>query len=202
MKTPLITFPIFLFSFLAFGQMKGENGIKMISELSSDIPELRDILYFERIDYFKIKFVGKELVGKDYLLIVKEIWNGEIKTADTLVNTSANEWMNKISSDSLSFKVIAKKQHDDKIKMFFRFPAFGLERKFEATQSDAYSLRSLGTQLDIKENENFYALAYILPYEKEGMQMYCAVDSSGKEVESWGKEFGIEHYLVFVMKFQ
>jgi len=56
--------------------------------------------------------------------------------------------------------------------------------------------------MEIEPGKEFYALAYILPYEKDGWKMYCAVDSSGKDVESWGKEFAIEHYLVFEMKFE
>ena len=29
-----------------------------------------------------------------------------------------------------------------------------------------------------------------------------AVDNSGKNIDTWGKEFGIKHYLVFEMKFE
>jgi hypothetical protein len=51
-------------------------------------------------------------------------------------------------------------------------------------------------------DEKFYLLAYILPYEKDGTKYWCAVESSGKDIENWGKEFNIEHYLVFEMLFE
>ena len=44
-------------------------------------------------------------------------------------------------------------------------------------------------------------LPNILPYEKDGFKYFCAVDNSGIDVENWGKEFGIEHYIIFEMKF-
>jgi len=202
MKTLTLTFAFLLSAILAFGQVDDESGIKMISDYSSDNSEIRDILSFEKIDYYKLKFVGSKLIGKDYSLIVKEIWNGEIKKTDTLVNTAKHERMEKLSFDTLNLKVIAKKTPDDKLKMNFRFSRFGIERKFDAIDSDDYSLRDIGTKMEIEPGKEFYALAYILPYEKDGWKMYCAVDSSGKDVESWGKEFAIEHYLVFEMKFE
>lgn len=64
-----------------------------------------------------------------------------------------------------------------------------------------YSLRSLHRGLVIEPGTRFYALAYILPYEADGSKIYCAVDTSGKDVESWGKEFGIPHFLIFEMSF-
>ena len=41
----------------------------------------------------------------------------------------------------------------------------------------------------------------LLPYEKDGYKQYCAVESSDIEIESWGKEFGIKHYILFEMNF-
>jgi len=53
--------------------------------------------------------------------------------------------MEKLLSDTLQLKVIAKKTPDDKLKMNFRFSRFGIERKFDAIDSDDYSLRDIGT---------------------------------------------------------
>src|SRR5690554_5511173 len=117
MKKLLIISPILFISFFVLGQVEKDSGIKMVMESASDLPELNDLLRFERIDYFTVDFLGKDLIGKDYLIIVKEIWNGEIKTADTLINTATNKWMASITSDSLSFKVIAKKYKEDQIKI-------------------------------------------------------------------------------------
>lgn len=49
----------------------------------------------------------------------------------------------------------------------------------------------------IETGKPFYAFAYILPYEKDGYKYYCAVESSGKDIEQWGAEFGIKHYILF-----
>ena len=201
MKRSILIFSFLLLNILAFGQVKNSREIVMLSDYSSENTEIRDILHFEGIDYYKLKFVGSELMGKDYSLVAKEIWKGELKKTDTLFNTAKNKRMEKLSTDSLSLKVIAKKTFDSKLKMTFIFPEFGFERKFDATTSDDYSLRDIGTHVKIEPGKKFYALTYILPYEKDGWKLWCAVDSSGKDVELWGKEFGIEHYIVFEMIF-
>lgn len=195
-----MTFLIFVSSNV-MAQTK-ENQIKMTSVYSSDNSEIKDILMFENIDYYKLKFAGSELIGKDYSMIVKEIWNGKIKNIDTLVNSAKNNRLEKLNTHELEFKVIAKKTPDNKLKMLFKFPWFGMERKFDSIDSEDYSLRDVGTDFEIEPGKPFYALAYILPYEKDGWKMWCAVESSGKDIENWGKEFGIEHYLVFEMKFE
>ncbi len=187
---------------LTFSQSKKESGIKMTTEYGSENQELQDILTFEKIDYYKVQFTGTELKDKNYYLLVKKMWNGKIKEIDTLVNTSKNERMLPIKSDTLNIRVTAKKSSENELKLIYRFPQFGIERTFEATNSDDYSLRDVGTNIEIKSGKEFSAFAYIMPYEKDGWKMWCAVDSSGKDIESWGKEFGIEHYLIFEMKFE
>lgn len=183
-------------------QTSEDSAITMKATYSSEDPDLRDILLFEKIDYFKILFSGPSLAGKDYVLISKEIWSGEVKKADTLIDTRVESHMPPLSSDSLSFKVIAKKTSDQQLKLQFVFPQFRLNKQYPATNSSDYSLRVTGTKMDIQPDSSFCALAYILPYEKDGWKYWCAVESSGKEVETWGKEFGIEHYLIFEMKFE
>ncbi|MEO1033787.1 MAG: hypothetical protein AAFX55_20560 [Bacteroidota bacterium] len=83
----------------------------------------------------------------------------------------------------------------------FIFQQFRFSRAYKATKSNDYSLRALGNKMNIEPNKMFYALAYILPYEKDGWKYWCAVDSSGEDVINWGEKFGIKHYLVFEMKF-
>ena len=73
--------------------------------------------------------------------------------------------------------------------------------EFEATRSDDYALIDTGSKLDIKLNEPFVAFAYILPYDKGNMLSWCDVENSGSDVESWGNEFKIEHYLIVEIKF-
>lgn len=187
-------------SFFVFGQAPFENDIRMLAK-SSEITEIKDLLMLEGINYYQADFIGAGLTGKDYSIIVKEVWNGEIKTADTLINTAKNNWIPSLSSDSLSFRIIAKKYKEDQIKMLLRLPSLSIEKKFDATLSESYSLRSLGDKMEIRSDENFYAFAYILPYEENGVLKYCEVDGSGKDVESWGTVFNIPHYLIFEMRF-
>ena len=196
MKKIILTQILILTSIISFSQE-----IKMTTERVEN-KELQDLLSFENIDYFNVTFSGKSLIGKDYLLISKEIWNGVVTKTDTIVNSSKNERIPKIEKDSFSYKVISKKTVDNFLKMKFRFPQFGMTKKYRAINSEDYSLRDFGTGSKIKAGQNFYALAYILPYEKDGWKMWCAVESSGNDIENWGKEFGIEHYLIFEMKFE
>lgn len=102
----------------------------------------------------------------------------------------------------MKFRIIAKKFTDDKLKVFFKFDKFGNERFYNATNSLDYSLRDVVRQMKIGAGKSFPAFAYILPYEHNGLKMWCAVDSSGKDVDSWGEEFGIKHYLIFDVLFE
>ncbi|MFT5847399.1 MAG: hypothetical protein ACJARX_000831 [Psychroserpens sp.] len=57
--------------------------------------------------------------------------------------------------------------------------------------------------LKTNKNEKFYFLASILPYKKEdGSKSYCEVGTSGDSAEELGDKFGIEHYLLFEIKFE
>ena len=82
------------------------------------------------------------------------------------------------------------------------FDRFEIEKEYKSINSKDYSLRDFGTYFPIIPGKPFYAFAYILPYEdKEGNKYWCAVESSGKDIETWGKEFGIKHYILFEMNF-
>jgi hypothetical protein len=178
----------------------------MISDYSSDNSEIRDILQFERIEYLKLTFKGKELADKGFHLSVKEIWDGKVKSDSTIMNskTIPYEQFQKINDTVFKLKIISKLTADNKLKMTFKFPKFVVDRKFDAIKSDDYSLRNVAeaSKTQINYGEKFYLLAYILPYEKEGAKYWCAVESSGENIENWGKEFGIKHYLIFEMKFE
>lgn len=193
----LLALPLF-----AIGQSNPKGGITMTADHGSKNREIHDILTFEGIDSYNVQFTGREIKGRHFCIIVKTLWDGKITGVDTLVNTSEMRGTTPIKSNTLKFKVLAKKFTPDQLKVFFRFDQFGHERIFEATTSSDYSFRAIGTQLEIEIGKPFPAFAYILPYEKNGWQFYCAVDKSGKEVESWGSEFGIKHYLIFEMLFQ
>lgn len=195
-----------LISTFLYSQIESENKITMISDYGSKNSEIRDILQFEGIEYLKLSFVGKKLADKSYHLTVKEIWDGTIKSDSTIMNSAKMgiEQFQKVNDTVFNLKIISKRSINNKLKMTFKFPRFSTSREFDAIQSDDYSLRNVAESagMDIKYGEKFYLLAYILPYEKDGYKYWCAVESSGKEIENWGKEFGIKHYLVFEMIFE
>ncbi len=183
-----------------------QSDVKMKSDYSSDNPEIRDILQFEGIEYLKLSFTGKDLTNKSYHLSVKEIWNGKIKSDSTITNSAKIPvpQFQKINDTILNLKVISKLTVENKLRMTFKFPRFSTTREFDAIKTNEYSLRNVAktSKTEIKYGKKFYLLAYILPYEKDKYKYYCAVESSGKDIENWGKEFGIKHYLVFEMIFE
>lgn len=204
----LITF-FFVFIFTQIGlaqknsvKTKAEEKIKMTTFYGSTNRELQDILFFEGIDQYTVQFVGKELKNKHFKVIAKSVWDGKITKTDTIINTSNVSKTSLIQSDTLSFKVLEKKVMEDKLKVNFSFKQFSNQRMYDATNSLDYSLRSIGDKMSIEIGKPFPAFAYILPYEKDGWKLYCAVDSSGKNVESWGKEFGIKHYIIYEILFE
>jgi hypothetical protein len=202
MKHFILTITILSLSQFAFGQLKSDDAdIKMISEYGSKNSEVTNILQFQNIDYFRVKFVGRKLKGKYFTMYCKEMWDGKVKNIDTLVNSKKNTRIGQIQDDTLALTVFGNRV-DSKLKLFFRFPMVGLNKKYDAIASDDYSLRDIGTDIKIKANITFSAFAYILPYEEGKWKMYCAVADSGEKVEDWGKKFKIKHYLIFEMKFE
>ncbi|MFA3783556.1 hypothetical protein ABRY23_10880 [Melioribacteraceae bacterium 4301-Me] len=191
----------FIFSFgICFSQVNSQD-IKMISEYGTKNKELANLLFFQNIDFYKVKFVGNRL--NNFKILAKEIWDGEIKKIDTLINTSKIQgWKSESEFDTLSLTIIASKVDSSKLKIFFRFPTFAVVRKFNAINSDDYSFRIIGSNSYIKKNEFSPVFAYILPYIEENIKMYCAVDQSGIDVYNWGKKFNIPHYIVFEIKFE
>ncbi len=206
MKKGILILICIYFTNISFGQ-NSDNGLKMISDYSSDNSEIRDILQFEGIQYLKLKFIGKELKDKSYHLTVKEIWDGKIVRDTTVFNskTIGIEQFEKVNDTILNLKVISKLTHKNKLRMTFKFPRFSITKEYDAIDTHEYSLRNIAdeSKLEIGYNEKFYLLAYILPYVREdGSKSWCEVGTSGKEIENWGKKFGIKHYLLFEMKFE
>nr|WP_321222892.1 hypothetical protein [uncultured Psychroserpens sp.] len=182
------------------------SDLKMKTDYGSDNPEINDLLSFQSIDYMKVDFSGKDLKGKSYYITVKEIWNGKV-LRDTIVLNSKNlgiKQFETINDSILSIKIIAR-HTDNNLRVKFKFPRFSVTKDYEATGSEDYSLRNLADEsnLPIGYHEKFYFLAYILPYEREdGSKSWCEVGTSGDSIEQWGEKFGIEHYLLFEMKFE
>lgn len=205
MKKYILVLISFIVSNVTFGQT--DNGLKLISDYSSENSEIRDILQFEGIDYLKLQFKGKELKNKSYRLTVKEIWDGKITNESVVIDTKTIGFKEyeTVNDTVLNIKVIGKLTHKNKLKMTFKFPRFSKTVEYDAIETDEYSLRNIAdeSKMEVKYNENFYLLAYILPYETEdGGKSWCRVGTSGKDIDKWGEKFGIKHYLLFEMKFE
>ena len=181
-------------------QQKPESPIVMTSKIYSDNNEIMDLMRFENIDYFKTLFKGDSLKNKKFTITAKQFWKGKLSTVDTLLNKSIFDYVGVNKADSLPLRVISRSQGKN-IEVTFIFDHFEISHIFKGLKTDDYSLRDFGTSLPIEPNKPFYAFAYILPYEKDGGKYWCAVESSGKDIETWGKEFGIKHYILFEMNF-
>ncbi len=200
MRTLLIGLILIVFSTATFSQENEK--FKFESKIYSENTEITDILKFEGIQYVSLQFSSDQLYDKSFSITVKEIWDGELKNEKTIINTIdfPSENLKTIHDSILNFRVVAKLTEDSKLKMTFNFPFMSTTIKFDAIDSDNYSLRVIAKQKEIKFGEKFYLLTYMLPYEKDNYQYYCAVEQSGKDIVTWGKEFGIKHYLIFEME--
>lgn len=188
--------------FMATAQENALLLIKMKSDSYSENKALTDVMRFDNMDYYTTKFTGAALKGAEYYMVAKEIWDGKVKKTDTIFSSGTNSYIGKIENDSLNLRIIAKKSSGKSLKIKFLFDRFEIEKEYKSTRSDDYSLRDFGTHFPIVAGKPFYAFAYILPYEdKQGYKYWCAVESSGKNIETWGKEFGIRHYILFEMRF-
>ena len=198
------TFIYFISVSQLFGQ-SDSSGIMMISELGSKNTELDNLMSFQGIDYYNVKFVGKGLKQKYFSVLAKEIWDGKIKNIDTIINSKTNSKMSAIGYDTLLLKLFGSKTENNKLKLFFRFPMVGITRKYKATSSKDYFLSDIGSdvlRVKIENNKYFPAFVYMLPYLEGDWKNYCGVKQSGVSVYDWGKEFKIKHYIIFEMKFE
>ena len=146
--------PFLIFLFLT-NSIYGQD-VKMTTEYSKN-QDMLDLLQFENIDFYKVKFTGKNISDKNYLLIAKEMWNGKLKSTDTIIDTSKYPKMSEPKSDTLELKVIGKWTNKPKLKLWFRFPKFGIDKNYDAIISDYYSLRDTGINETIEYGKNFVA---------------------------------------------
>ncbi|MEL1245696.1 hypothetical protein AAEO56_15595 [Flavobacterium sp. DGU11] len=187
-----------------FAQESVSGKIIMNSKSMSDNKEMVHLMRFQGIEYFKVQFKGAELNNKRYTIVAKEFWNGKLSKTDTVMNTNVFSYIGKVQGDTVNMTVIASKADKKHLKMKFMFDRFELNEVYKCLPSDDYSLRDYGASafVNIEPGQPFYAFAYILPHEDEdGGKQWCAVEVSGKDIETWGKEFGIKHYILFEMKF-
>ena len=207
MKRNIILAVLLVVSLVYPSYAQQKNDLKMVSNYGTDNKELLDLFRFENIDYYKIDFTGSELKGKTYVITVKEIWDGKTKSEKTVFNSKdlAEAGLDKVKDTTLKIKVMSKLTPKNKLKVTFAFDRFSNTKEYDAIDSKDYSLRNLvdESKLPISYGEKFYFMAYILPYKrKDGSSSWCEVGSSGKDIENWGKKFGIKHFLLFEMKIE
>lgn len=195
-----------LISGVSFAQKTNQN-LKMTSNYGTENKELNDLLRFDGLDFYKIRFSGNELKGKCYSISAKEFWDGKLKSKKKVFDTKdlAEAGLDKINDTTLQMKVIFKITSQNKIKISFVSDRFSNTKEYKALKTKDYSLRNLAdeSKLPITYGENFYLMAIILPYESvDGSKSWCQVGSSGKDIENWGKKYGVRHYLLFEMKFE
>ncbi len=205
MSKVYIIFLSILIPALSFGQSETDNNILITSDNSLDSTAILDLFEIEGIQYKKIVFTGKKLKDKKYHIRVKEVWDGKIKSESDILNT-ANfpKGFQTINDSIFKIRVISKFVKDSKLKMKFIFPGFIISKEFDAIDSEDYSLRNIIeiNRSKIESGEFFYIFAYLLPYEKDGNKYWCKVENSNADIENWGVNFGIKHYLIFEMKFE
>jgi len=202
----LSTLLLALISDASFAQ-KVDKNLKMTSNYGTEDKELNDLLRFDGIDFYKIRFSGIDLKGKSYSISVKEFWKGKMKSEKKVFDTKdlAEAGLDKINDTTLEMKVISKMTSDNKIKISFVSDKFSNTKEYKGLKTKDYSLRNLAeeSKLPITYGGNFYFMAIILPYEREdGSKSWCQVGSNGKDIENWGKKYGVRHYLLFLMKFE
>ncbi len=204
MKNPFIILAVLLFAFFSpAASAQNKQAVKFIGDPNPwGDKDLGRLANWEGIHYYKVKFAGRQLQGKNYSVITKEIWNGKVKKVDTLFNSASSEFFEPIKGDTLALTMMSGKSSEKSLKTEFYFDRFSIASEYLTTNSDDYSMRILdGYKREIEIGKPFYAFAYILPYEKDGAKYYCAVEGSGKDIEKWGTEFGIEHYILYEMRF-
>jgi len=171
--------------------------------INSDIQELLD---FENINYLKIKFSGKKLVGKKYALTVKEIWKGKVKSESEILNSENfpfEDWK-KINDTILEISIISKLSKKKNLKMVFKTPRVKIMKNFKATNSNNYHFTDLidSNRKKISLGNKFYLLSNALMYEYDGTFRSFVGGINNGDVLKWGEKYGIKHYLIFEMKIE
>lgn len=195
----LITPYLLFFCFSIVNAQMADKSLKMsITYPDQDIYRLLD---FQDIDYCKVNITGKEIKGKQYYVVMKEFTKGKLTNNDTLFNTLTSNYVKPVESDTLSFFIIAHQTKERDVKIKFGFEGYSFIKEFKNESSLDYDLKEVSWQFPIEIDKPFYAFSYILPYVKGSTHYYCAPAKSGKDIEKWGQEFGIEHYILIEMNF-
>ena len=184
------------------------NVIKLTTKhIAMDNMDLAAVLRFHNIDFIKGEFTGENLQGKYFTLICKNIWNGEITEVDTIV--SARIFKNvfgrsPIQRETYTFNMIGGMVGDSLQVDFSPMTSKRYKAIDDKWFTKWYSLRPTVMRGEniIELNKFTPIFVYMLPYQQGNALMWCAVEQSGHDIEAWGKQFNIEHYMIFEIMFE
>ncbi|MEM6514904.1 MAG: hypothetical protein AAF688_01885 [Bacteroidota bacterium] len=202
----ILSFLLIITSGLNYG-ISQESNLKLSTQYGSDNKELHDLLRFQDIEVMKLEFKGKDLVNKNYRIILKEFSNGSVSKSDTIIDTGEYEYLSSIQDSVFKFKYFVETKSSNNIKMDFLMERFSTERVYNIRASeDKYALHDfLGANpsIPIKLNEPNIIMGYFLPYlDKEtGWKKYCEVSDSAFKREEWGRVFDIPNYFLIEIEF-
>lgn len=179
-----------------------QNEINLQTIYGSKNKDIHQLLRFEGIETVELKFSGKQLIGKEYTILIKEFSNGNLSKVDTLISSKSDGYLQPIDTSFFKFKFYVKTQLNNTIKMTSIFDRFSTTKIYDIKKpKDRYALHSFlkgSTPLEISVGKPVYVLGYFLPYinKKTGWKKYCDVSGSKYNPEDWGKVFSIPNYFL------
>lgn len=183
-----------------------QSDVKMRADYGTDNQDLISILYFEQMGFHKITFTGKDLIGKDFIITMKEYSKGKLAKQEVVFDSKEAEQF-KIKTDKFMFRVVTRITSKNTAKFQFQFNGFNKTKEYSAIgKSDDYALKDfLGSKREIAFpiSKSTYILTYMMPYINErGWGEYCDVAQSGVNPEEFGIKYAIPQYFLFDIKFQ
>ena len=183
-----------------------QENVKMKIKSSVADKDLSNILNFENIDISKIELSGKELIGKDYQINIKEYKNGKLTSSTELFESSSYDLF-KIKNKNFKFTLLTKIIDKTKLKIALKFDRFGsktlffdlIETKFPYVMKDFLGQKG---EIEVPLDKEFYITSIISPtMHEDGSGSYCEVVKNGNP-EELGEKFKIPHYFLLEMKFK
>ena len=183
-----------------------QENVKMKIKSSVADKDLSNILNFENIDISKIELSGKELIGKDYQINIKEYKNGKLTSSTELFESSSYDLF-KIKNKNFNFTLLTKIIDKTKLKIALKFDRFGsktlffdlIETKFPYVMKDFLGQKG---EIEVPLDKEFYITSIISPtMHEDGSGSYCEVVKNGNP-EELGEKFKIPHYFLLEMKFK
>ena len=170
----------------------------------SENKDLQNMMSFEGIALDKFEFSGKQLIGKDYDLKVKEFQNGKLVSTTLIIDSKEDDYF-KIKRDTFRFMMLTKVGDDKKFKIEIAFEGFTSKKlSFNLYDNNGrYVLKTfLGgkSEINIPIKGKIYIMSLITPsLHKDGSSSYCEVAQSGVNPEKLNEKFNVPHYFLIEM---